>query len=77
MEGQQRQAAAVTIGELDFAVDQYIVIGSPLGLFLALRKVLNVFCTPNNQCNWCAASTRCHARGVANTRHTCTKESQV
>ena len=34
-----RQAAAVTVGELEFAVDQYIVIGSPLGLFLALRKV--------------------------------------
>jgi hypothetical protein len=39
VEREQRQVAAVTIGELDFAVDQYIVIGSPLGLFLALRKV--------------------------------------
>lgn len=28
------------INQLDFAVDQYIAIGSPLGLFLALRKVL-------------------------------------
>ena len=39
-ESAPRPAAAVTGGELDFAVDQYIVIGSPLGLFLALRKVL-------------------------------------
>jgi len=30
----------VRINQLDFAVDQYIAIGSPLGLFLALRKVL-------------------------------------
>ena len=40
VESAPRPAAAVTVGELDFAVDQYIVIGSPLGLFLALRKVL-------------------------------------
>ena len=34
-----RSALAVTVSELDFPVDQYLVIGSPLGLFLALRKV--------------------------------------
>lgn len=41
--GAHSQAAGlsipVRINQLDFAVDQYIAIGSPLGLFLALRKV--------------------------------------
>ncbi|CAL8470099.1 g9641 [Coccomyxa elongata] len=32
-------APAVQIPELDFSVDQFFCIGSPLGLFLALRKV--------------------------------------
>ena len=32
-------AIPVQIAPLNFSVDQYIAIGSPLGLFLALRKV--------------------------------------
>lgn len=32
-------AIPVQIATLNFSVDQYIAIGSPLGLFLALRKV--------------------------------------
>lgn len=34
-------AIPVQIAALIFSVDQYIAIGSPLGLFLALRKVLH------------------------------------
>lgn len=32
-------AIPVKISPLNFSVDQYVAIGSPLGLFLALRKV--------------------------------------
>lgn len=31
-------APAVTVRELEFPIDQFITIGSPLGLFLALRR---------------------------------------
>lgn len=38
LEASQLQPA-VAVSPLDFQVDQYITIGSPNGLFLALRKV--------------------------------------
>lgn len=33
-----RLSPAVSVRELEFAIDQFFVIGSPLGLFLALRR---------------------------------------
>jgi hypothetical protein len=39
-------AIPVQIAPLNFSIDQYIAIGSPLGLFLALRKVrLHAHCS--------------------------------
>ena len=41
-----RATPAVSIGEVNFAVDQFLVMGSPLGLFLALRRCPLPFTMP-------------------------------
>jgi hypothetical protein len=65
-------AIPVQIAPLNFSVDQYIAIGSPLGLFLALRKVLQVHSgyhiTLLLTCRACSASLAEYKRAANLTR---------